>query len=71
MSILADLQTAEILLQCENCTIAWDATELSGAHVNEIHIAAMVGGIRTYHTLSIAQLPGGTTEDYVKHVKVG
>ena len=71
MSILADLQTAEILLQCENCTISWDATELSGAHVNEIHIAAMVGGIRTYHTLSIAQLPGGTTEDYVKHVKVG
>lgn len=69
MGILADVQSAEILYRHENCTIAWDATELSGAHVNEVHIAASADeGGRQYLTLGVAELPGGTTSDYSSHI---
>ncbi|ELT97200.1 hypothetical protein CAPTEDRAFT_196087 [Capitella teleta] len=73
LGTIGDLQTADVLLKNSHCTLAWDATELAGAHINEVHIAAPNASSseapRTYHTISIAQLPGGTTEDYTKHVK--
>ena len=68
---LTDVQPAEVLLN--NCTLGWDhwdVTELAGAHLNELHISAgSADGSRSYHTLSIAQLLGGTTDDYDQHVQ--
>ena len=53
-----------------NCTIAWDATELDGNHVNEVHVAApKLDGTRSYYTLSVASLAGGTTHDYITHIQ--
>ena len=38
LGILSDLQTASVLLNGENVTIAWDATSVNGDHLNEVHI---------------------------------
>ena len=71
LGTLADLQTAETILQNENCTVGWDATELSGSHINAVHVAVKPNdSVRTYHTLSIAGLPGGKTGDYAAHITV-
>ena len=71
MTTVADLQAAEQLLRSDHSAIAWDATELKGAHINEVHVITKdPESGRKYFTLGLAQLPGGTTKDYVEHIKV-
>lgn len=72
MGVLADVQAGESLYQKDNCTLAWDATELAGSHINEVHIAAPAENStssREYLTLGVAQLPGGTASDYTSHIQ--
>ena len=69
MGVLSDIQAGEALTSNSKCSIAWDATELDGAHVNEVHVATpSTSKNRDYVTLSVAQLPGGTTSDYTEHI---
>ena len=72
MGTLSDLQSGEALLKSTNTTIAWDATELKGSHINEVHVAvpsdSSLHPTRDYHTLSVAPLAGGTTKDYTDHI---
>jgi hypothetical protein len=72
MGTIADLQTVESILTDQHCALGWDSTPMSGSHVNEIHVAVKpeATGTRTYHTLSIAGLPGGKTADYADHITV-
>lgn len=73
MGVLADVQSGEALVESSNCTVAWDATELSGVHINEVHVATPTSNNsdtkRTYLTLSVAHLAGGTTDDYTTHTQ--
>ena len=70
LGVLSDIQSADALLHSPSSGIAWDATDLHGRHVNEIHV--VTGGSdeqpHKYHCLSIGQLPGGTTNDYTAHI---
>ncbi|ELU18247.1 hypothetical protein CAPTEDRAFT_210718 [Capitella teleta] len=57
LNTYADLQAAEALLKSNNSAIAIDATELRGAHLNEVHIATKdlhsTNSKRSYLTLSV------------------
>ena len=64
ISILAELQVVETIINSQGITLAFDATTLNGIHINEIHIVTK----KTALTASITALPGGRADDYVQHI---
>ena len=64
MSALADLQTAEVLMNGKDFTLGLDGTSIMGSHLSDIHIRTE----EQCYLLSIANLPGGTASDYSDHV---
>ncbi len=64
-SILANIQTGQIMSESSNVTLAWDATTKKGLHVNEIHVITPFGSF----VLDVSELPGGRAPDYATHVK--
>ncbi|XP_074657147.1 uncharacterized protein LOC141910312 [Tubulanus polymorphus] len=68
LGVLSDLQVAEVLVNEDNLTISWDATSLSGEHVNEVHINTCSVPPSSY-IMQIGILSGGETGDYVQHIK--
>ena len=64
VSVLSCLQAVEALLDSDCATLAWDATTLAGKHLNEIHIQTES---KTF-TVSVQELPGGKTVEYVAHI---
>lgn len=65
LSVIADIQCCEAILNTSSCTLAWDATSIHGDHINEIHINTLEK--RTF-LLSVAQLPTGETSSYHWHI---
>ena len=67
MGVLADVQTVEKLVDSNNhnATLCWDATTLSGNHVNQIHISTDPS---KQLSMSVQELPGGRSSDYVNHI---
>ena len=39
---LGDLQTGELMAKSKNLAVAWDATDVGGAHINEVHVASNI-----------------------------
>ena len=69
MSVLGDLQAGAMLTETQNCTLAWDATDIGGSHLNEVHISASsASGKKDYMTLGVTELAGGKTQDYANHI---
>ena len=68
MSVLCDIQAGATLTESQNCTLAWDATDLGGSHLNEIHVSTSSVGKKEYVTLGVTELAGGKTADYVTHI---
>ena len=64
MSVISDLQTADLLITSQNITLAWDATSINGLHINEIHINTP----ERVAVINIGSLAGGPTEDYTKQI---
>lgn len=52
------------MLQSECVSLCWDVTALRSVHINEVHVNTDSGS----YLLSVAELPEGTTHDYVKHI---
>ena len=65
MGVLASVQAVEAMLLGSYVNIAWDATTLNGVHINEVHVNTASGSF----ALNVGRLAGGTTEDYVDHLK--
>jgi len=65
MGVISKLQAVDAIFHTENVNIAWDATSVNSAHVNEIHVNTSLGTF----LLDVATLAGGTTTDYVQRIK--
>ena len=65
MGVLAAVQAVDAMLNSPYVNIAWDATTLNGAHINEIHVNTATGSF----ALNVGKLAGGNTEDYYQHIK--
>ena len=64
MGVVSDLHAATIACTTSSpITVGWDSTPVDGTHVNETHICTKDGGELT---VSLAELPGGKTDDYVE-----
>ena len=59
------VQTVEAMLCGLYDNIAWDATTLNGAHINEVHVNTASGSL----ALNVGKLSGRTTKDYIDHIK--
>ncbi|XP_059141890.1 uncharacterized protein LOC131941956 [Physella acuta] len=64
MAVLAELQVSEAIVDSDVVTIAFDATTISGKHINEVHF----GTPENVFTANITELAGGRAEDYAGHV---
>ena len=61
MGVISDIQSGEsAILSKSSLTLGWDSTPIDGTHVNETHLCTPSGNL----TLSLAELPGGKTQDY-------
>ena len=65
MGVISSLQTGELLTSTPNCNLAWDATDVSGSHINEVHDNAGC----TQLSLGVGELPGGKSSDYHLHIR--
>ena len=65
VSVLCTLQATEAVLKSDVAALCWDSTSLGSQHINEIHIE--LPGDEAY-TLSMTEIPGGRTLDYVAHM---
>jgi hypothetical protein len=70
LSTVSNLQTGEALVSAPRINLSWDGTELNGSHLAETHVAVMGENGRMYFVLSIADMPGGTTQDYANVLEV-
>lgn len=61
---IAELQTAEEILEKKNTTLGFDATTQEGVHVNSVHITTET----KCYAAAVDELPGGTAEDYSTHI---
>ena len=69
LGIISDLQVAQTLYSAETATLGWDATSTGGNHFNEVHISVRNGdGTFKELTLTVAEVAGGTTGDYVTSI---
>ena len=68
MGTISDIQAGSVLTANENCTPAFDATDIDGNHANEVHISANTSEGCRYMTLGLANLSGGTALDYTNHI---
>jgi len=57
MGVISKLQAVDAIFHTENVNIAWDATFVNLAHVNEIHAHTSFGTF----LLDVATLAGRTT----------
>lgn len=64
LDVIADLKAAEFVMKKPNLTLGFDATTQEGTHINSIHITS----IEECEVLDIAELAGGTADDYHDHV---
>lgn len=64
LGTIAELQTAEAILDNADCTIGFDATTQEGTHINSVHVTT----IKDCYGASIDELPGGTAKDYSDHI---
>lgn len=64
LGAVADLQTAEVLMESKNCTIGFDTTTQEGAHINSVHITTETKA----SSVAVDELPGGTAHDYHEHI---
>ena len=64
LGVISDLMASETLLENVNLTLCFDATTQNGVQVNEVHVTSMEECI----VLGLDQLPGGTAEDYERHI---
>ena len=62
--VLSDMQVSEQLFCTPNLTLGFDASTQEGVHFNVIHINTK----EEYYMLDLAELPGGTHEDYCSQV---
>ncbi|KAG1681796.1 hypothetical protein GQR58_011602 [Nymphon striatum] len=67
LGVLSDIQGAQLMIDNDNLTLAWDATSLDANHINEVHVYTP-GKPPKGHVLQISSLPGGTTDDYNEHL---
>ena len=58
------LQVAEMLITSLTATVAFDATTLSGEHINAVHFCTVENTL----TASVVNVPGGTAQDYATHI---
>ncbi|KAL5481691.1 hypothetical protein EMCRGX_G021924 [Ephydatia muelleri] len=63
LGVIAELQTAEVILDDHNITLGFDATTQEGVHVNSIHITTKTDCF----VVAVDELPGGTA-DYYLHI---
>ena len=64
LGVIADLQTAEAILQHPHVTLGFDATTQEGVHVNSIHVTTT----SNCYVIAVDELPGGTAVDYSQHI---
>ena len=70
MGTVSDVQAGSVLSETPNCTLAFDATDVDGAHLNEVHVTANSGpGEHKHLTLCVSNLPGGTAQDYTTQIR--
>ena len=68
--VISDLQSGEILESTPSNTLAWDATDIDGKHINEVHACTVDSedARRQYLSLGLAELSGGRAGDYHRHI---
>ena len=64
LGAIAELQTAEVVMENKNCTLGFDATTQEGTHINEIHFTTKELCV----CAAVEELSGGTAEDYASHI---
>ena len=64
-SIVSNIQTGHIMSESTNVTMAWDATTISGTHMNEVHVMTPYGPF----ILDVSEVPGARATDYVTNIK--
>ena len=64
LGVIADVQTAEALLNNKHVTLGFDATTQEGVHINAIHITTE----SACYVVAVDELPGGTAVDYSEHI---
>ena len=64
LGAIAELQTAEAILQNPNTTLGFDATTQEGTHINSVHFTT----VKECFAAAIDELPGGMAEDYSGHI---
>ena len=66
LGVIADVQTAEALLNNKHVTLGFDATTQEGVHINAIHITTE----SACYVVAVDELPGGTAVDYSEHMPI-
>nr|XP_047144092.1 uncharacterized protein LOC124817731 [Hydra vulgaris] len=61
---ISDLQAAEWAISNNNLTLGFDATTQEGVHVNSVHLTSK----NKCQVIALDQMPGGTADDYEKHI---
>lgn len=64
LGIVCELQAAEIASSTPNLTLGFDATTQEDVHVNAIHLTTKEQCI----VVAVDELPGGTADDYARHI---
>ncbi|QQP58183.1 Uncharacterized protein FKW44_003417, partial [Caligus rogercresseyi] len=64
LGILADLQTAEFIMENNKVTVGFDTTTQEHIHINSIHFTSDKGCM----SAAVDELPGGTAVDYSLHI---
>ena len=64
LGVIADVQTAEALLNNKHVTLGFDATTHEGVHINAIHITTE----SACHVVAVDEPPGGKAVDYSEHI---
>ena len=66
VGVIADVHSAEALLNNIHVTLGFDATTQEGVHINAIHITTE----SACYVVAVDELPGGTAVDYSEHIHV-
>ena len=64
LGVVAELQTAEVILVNNNCTLGFDATTQEGVHLNSIHVTTK----SNCYAVAVDELAGGTADDYYQNI---
>ncbi|XP_047126932.1 uncharacterized protein LOC124808016 [Hydra vulgaris] len=64
LGCISDMQAAEWAISNTNLTLGFDATTQEGVHINSVHLTSK----SKCQVIALDQLPGGTSDDYEKHI---